>query len=88
VFAPGQSVQIIVQAVNAGLQGVASDPIIFTVPQIVAVEKKAQAPSTTNTVNAVVSSNGNGNGRRNHSAHAHAHTHTHAAAEQLHPRMA
>ena len=81
-FAPGQAVQIIAQAVNQGLQGVASDPILFTVPQIVAVEKRAQAPSTANTVNALVSSNGNGNGRRNHSAHSH------AAAGELHPRMA
>jgi len=29
---PGQTAQIIVQAVNGSLQGVASDPIIFTVP--------------------------------------------------------
>ena len=87
-FLPGQSVQIIAQAVNGSLQGVASDPIVFTVPLPVAVEKKVQAPSTANAINAAVSSNGNGNGRRNHSAHAHAHTHSHAAAGELHPRMA
>lgn len=29
---PGQTVEFIVQGVNAGLQGVASDPILFTVP--------------------------------------------------------
>ena len=29
---PGQTVQLVVQAVNGGLQGVASDPVAFTVP--------------------------------------------------------
>lgn len=40
---PGQTVQIIVQAVNGNLQGVASDPILYTIPP---VAKKAETRET------------------------------------------
>ena len=56
---PGDTVQIVVQAVNGTLQGVASDAVTFTVPAAVpapAVAKKAEvAPERE-------PSNGNGNG--------------------------
>jgi hypothetical protein len=40
---PGQTVQIVVQAVNGNLQGVASDPVVFTVPLAVAKAPEATA---------------------------------------------
>lgn len=53
---PGQTLQIVVQAVNGNLQGVASGPIVFTVP----VTKAAKVAESTR---AEVTSNGaNGNG--------------------------
>ena len=51
---PGQVVQIIVQAVNGSLQGVASDPIVFTVPlpvaDVAAVPVKAAGAELENKV--------------------------------------
>lgn len=67
---PGQSAQIIVQAVNGSLQGVASEPIVFTVPLPVAGrEGKTAAPAAAG-AGAGVSSNGNGNGNGNGRHHA------------------
>jgi hypothetical protein len=58
---PGQTAQIIVQAVNGNLQGVASEPIQFTVliPVVKAVEAKAAPISETAELSV------NGNGQRN-----------------------
>ena len=42
---PGQRAQIIVQAVNEGQQGVASDPIVFTMPLV--TQAKAKTPAAT-----------------------------------------
>lgn len=59
---PGDTVEVIVQAVNGTLQGVASDAVTFTVPAAVpapAVAKKAEAAP------AGEPSNGNGNGNGN-----------------------
>jgi hypothetical protein len=58
---PGQTVQLIVQAVNGNLQGVASDPIQFTVliPAAKTVEAKAAPVSET------AEPGTNGNGHRN-----------------------
>lgn len=62
---PGQTVQIIVQAVNGSLQGVASDPIQFTIPP---VAKKAEASEPVNDVAhrevTMPSANGHANGSR------------------------
>jgi hypothetical protein len=71
---PGQTAQIIVQAVNGSLQGVASEPIVFTVPvaRNATEPKRAEAPAAT-----VAASNGhsnghatNGNGQNGHAAHS------------------
>ena len=63
---PGQSVQIIVQAVNVSLQGVASDPIQFTVliPAAKAVEAKPALVIETAEL-----SNGNGHANGVHARH-------------------
>lgn len=72
---PGQAVQIIVQAVNGNLQGVASDPLIFTVP----VAKAAPAAKRTATAEATTShGHANGNGHSPESSNGHA----------RHPRVA
>ena len=52
---PGTTVQIIVQAVNGNSQGVASDPIIFSVPPVARAEA-----ATASREEATISSNGNG----------------------------
>ena len=64
---PGQTVKLIVQAVNGSLQGVASEPILFTVPMLrtkssaaepaASVEEAPAAKGFTNRAG-----NGNGNG--------------------------
>jgi hypothetical protein len=60
---PGQTAQIIVQAVNNGLQGVASDPITFAVPAASqSVPPPASAPVEISTPKATANGNGNGNG--------------------------
>src|SRR3954467_28016 len=41
---PGQTVQIIVQAVNQSLQGVASEPIQFTMPVVARANTAEAAP--------------------------------------------
>ena len=66
-FAPGQTVQIIVQAVNGSLQGVASEPIQFTMPILRAKAEKAEPVTASAEAPAVKgftnrSGNGNGNG--------------------------
>ena len=64
VHLPGLTAEIIVQAVNGRLQGVASDSVFFTVPPVTrTAEPKALE------VGAVEVANGNGNG---HKAHARA----------------
>ena len=65
--AAGQTVQIIVQAVNGSLQGVASEPVIFTVPGAKAAGYRnlattEEAPVTGESANG----NGNGNGHSRH----------------------
>jgi hypothetical protein len=47
--APGSSIEIVVQAVNVNQQGVASEPIVFTMPVAKAAEVKlAEAAHHTN----------------------------------------
>ena len=68
--AAGQTVQIIVQAVNGGRQGVASEPIVFTLPPA----RSAGFANRTATEEVPASgekSNGAGNGN-GHSRHARA----------------
>src|SRR5437588_4558103 len=60
-IAAGQTVQIIVQAVNGGLQGVASEPIVFTVP-LAASMKAPAAPAKQAEAVETPEMNGNGNG--------------------------
>ena len=70
---PGQTVQLIVQAVNASLQGVASDPIQYTVlitgarstgaRAKVQEEEHAESPAARSHANG--NGNGNGNGKGN-----------------------
>lgn len=66
---PGQTVRIIVQAVNGTLQGVASDPVDLTLPPAVAksAEPKAAAPAERTLVLTGSGGNGNGNGHLVHS---------------------
>ncbi len=63
-FAPGVSVQIVVQAVNAGRQGLASEPIVVTIPPAAALEPKAESPALEPTalVPRAIASNGHANG--------------------------
>lgn len=68
-FLPGQTLQIIMQAVNGNLQGVASDPIRFTLPLLMTRTEAAATttPAATLRDEVVISSNGNGangNGHR------------------------
>ena len=73
-FAPGQTVQIIVQAVNDGLQGVASEPIQFAMPIVRAKVEKAEPASAVAEAPAVkgfTNRSGNGNGH-GHAAKARA----------------
>ena len=62
---PGKTVQLIVQAVNGNLQGVASDPIQFTVLIPAAKVREAQPAAV---LAETVSANGHGKGQR----HGHA----------------
>lgn len=59
---PGQTVQIIVQAVNGSLQGVASDPIVFTIPP---VAPKTVMPNETLTSHRDVATTNGTNGHAN-----------------------
>ena len=58
---PGRTAQIIVQAVNNNLQGVASDPIQFTVP-VLAAEAALAKPAAAERPAAKSLANGNGHG--------------------------
>lgn len=67
---PGQTARIIVQAVNGSSQGVASEPIEFTVllPETAEVKKPVTVAPAMELPAVVVSTNGNGhNGRNGHS---------------------
>ena len=64
-FLPGQTVQIIVQAANGNLQGVASDPIQFTVPVLIAVNAAQPAAAPAKATEPAHAANGNGNGHSN-----------------------
>ncbi|MEO6872861.1 MAG: hypothetical protein ABI233_11660 [Chthoniobacterales bacterium] len=60
---PGVTLQIIMQAVNGGNQGVASDPILFTVPLPgMTLAKALPAPPVAEHKPLMPSGNGNGNG--------------------------
>ena len=64
-FAPGQTVEIVAQAVNGALQGVASVPIQFTMPIVRAKMEKAESATATAEVPVVkgfTHRSGNGNG--------------------------
>lgn len=71
---PGQTAEIIVQAVNGNLQGVASEPILFTVPLPVAAGKAApESKALPAQEPAAGGEHANGNGHRNgHGNGAHA----------------
>ena len=63
---PGQTAQIIVQAVNGSLQGVASEPVLFAMPAARVAEPKqpvtAEKPAAKKEF-------ANGNGHRNGNGH-------------------
>ncbi len=59
---PGQTLQLIVQAVNENLQGVASDPVLFTVPPLVQAKPSAAGPKATAAMEEPVLVHANGNG--------------------------
>jgi hypothetical protein len=61
---PGQLVRIIVQAVNGNLQGVASDPIEFTMP--VAHEARMPAAPAPVLEQALTAPQGNGSSTNGH----------------------
>ena len=65
---PGQTAEIIVQAVNGNLQSVASGPVVFTLPAVAAAEPKKvvalEAPAT----NGYTNGNGNGHTRTSRAA--------------------
>lgn len=62
---PGQTVQLIVQAVNGSLQGVASEPLVFALPAAGAKE----ATKVTAAAVEVPRSNGHSNGHANGNGH-------------------
>lgn len=62
--APGATMEIIVQAVNNGAQGVPSDPITYVVPPVAAAAKPANSEEELAPL-AAISPNGNGNGSTN-----------------------
>lgn len=64
-FVPGQPVQIIVQAVNGKLQGVASEPIVFTIPAVRASEPKPAQPKAAAAESPASNGHSNGNGNGN-----------------------
>lgn len=69
---PGRTVQIIMQAVNGNLQGVASDPVVFTVP-VAAPSVAAVIPPVKGVDVGAFAHSPNGNGHRNGTeAHARA----------------
>jgi len=78
-YSPGDTLEIIVQGVNGGLQGVASEPIVFTVPVVNAATPKATEPKTS------VQQNGSANGSTNGS---HGRTLTNGNGHSSHSRAA
>lgn len=60
---PGQTMELFVQAVNNGLQGVASDPVQITLPLV--AERKAEAPADSSRTDATTTA-GSANGNRVH----------------------
>lgn len=64
--APGQTAQIIVQAVNGSQQGVASDPIEFLMPGLRAADAKAAPAAEPPSTKRESHRNGNGNGKGRH----------------------
>jgi hypothetical protein len=62
---PGTTLEIIVQGVNGGSQGVASDPIFFTVP----LATPAPTARTQSEPAVAASTNGTGNGHSNGAEH-------------------
>ena len=61
---PGQTAQIIVQAVNGNLQGVASEPIQFTMPLVARANTAETVAAIPAVVPATNGSNGHTNGSR------------------------
>jgi hypothetical protein len=61
---PGQTVEIVVQAVNGSKQGVASAPVVFTVPAAAKVATPAKRAAAVEAASASANGaeNGNGNG--------------------------
>ncbi len=66
-YVPGKPVQIIVQAVNGNLQGVPSDPIVFTLPleKVAEVKVVAAEPAPISNGNGSANGNGHANGPSN-----------------------
>ncbi len=63
---PGQRLQIVVQAVNGDRQGVASDPIVFTMPLLEKASATQPAPEAEPAIKDAAAASGNGgNGRAN-----------------------
>jgi hypothetical protein len=77
--APGQTLQIIVQAVNGNLQGVPSDPILFTLPPAA----KAVKPEAGDQKSEIASSRKAGEATR---AENHGTGNGHANGHRRHPR--
>ena len=68
-IAAGITLEVVVQAVNGSSQGVASDPILVTMPATAAETKTAISEAQLAPLNAITpngSSNGNGNGNGSH----------------------
>ena len=63
---PGQTVEIVVQAVNGNLQGIASEPIRFTMPVVNPAATMPKASAAVPAVDEIVISS-NGNGSNGHS---------------------
>ncbi len=62
---PGTTVQFVMEAVNGGSQGVASEPVLFTVPLMQAAAKPVVSEAELAPLAAIVP-NGNGNGNGSH----------------------
>jgi hypothetical protein len=62
---PGQTLEIIVQAVNGSLQSVASEPVLFTMPVMAARTVTGMAVDKLQVELPAPAANGNGNGSHN-----------------------
>ncbi len=60
---PGQTVEILVQAVNGNLQSVASEPVIFTLPAVAVAEPKKVAALDAPAAHGYANGNGHGHAR-------------------------